>query len=116
MPNHDAELFLKHMDKIKLAFDSYVEWELNGGKELLLGANRLTNRQLFWIALARSRYRKRSDLSNDFWFGADDYYDLNTFDSIKETFGCKAKSNLTTRVDPCSKNYNPVHRLKIFDD
>ena len=97
------------MDEIKLAFDSYVDWESSGGKELLLGANRLTNRQLFWLAFARSRYVKRSKLPDQFHVLKDEF-DLNSFDSIKETFNCKEKNNLVTVSDSCSENYLLMNR------
>ena len=89
-------MFLKQIDGIQLAFDSYVDWELKGGKELLLGANRLTNRQLFWLAFARSRFVKRTNRPDQFIVGSNDY-DINSFDSIKETFNCKEKSDLSIK-------------------
>ena len=108
------ERFLKQIDEIKLAYDSYVEWELKGGKELLLGANRLTNRQLFWIAFARARYRKELFSHYKFFYDGNEY-DLNTFDTIKEAFNCKEKTDLETTADSCSENYHPVHR-PVKDD
>lgn len=65
----DEKNFFDAIDIFKFAYDSYVEWESKGGVDLLLGANRLTNRQLFWMALARSRYQKQK---NDF-YGKSDY-------------------------------------------
>ena len=53
----------KDFDVVQFAYEHYVKWELNGGKDLLIGANRLTNRQLFWFALARSISTKRRDYS-----------------------------------------------------
>ena len=97
------------MDGIKLAFDSYVDWESKGGKELLLGANRLTNRQLFWFAIARSRYSKLTNRKGQLLFLAS-YYDINNLNSIKETFNCKVKLDTTAQVDSCSKNYYPINR------
>jgi hypothetical protein len=41
----------EHVNQI--AYENYVQWEESGGKELQIAANRLTNRQLFWVAVAR---------------------------------------------------------------
>jgi hypothetical protein len=52
----------------QFVYESYVEWENNGGKDLQIGANRLTNRQLFWMAFARTYYTKfheRGEISDD---------------------------------------------------
>lgn len=57
------------MELFKFAYDNYVEWESNGGVDLMLGGNRLTNRQLFWMALARSRYQKQKNA----FYGTSDY-------------------------------------------
>lgn len=42
-------------------------WEESGGQGLLIGANRLTNRQLYWVAVARKYYAKyQSIVPEDF--------------------------------------------------
>lgn len=98
----DPSNFYQAIDEFKFAYDNYVAWELKGGKDLSLGANKLTNRQLFWLALARSRYRKQkagvSGIDGDdyertfFWFkGKDD--PLEKFESFKEAFNCGATKN-----------------------
>jgi hypothetical protein len=45
-------------DEIQFSYENYVEWENSGRKDLQIGANRLSNRQLFWVAYARRYYRK----------------------------------------------------------
>lgn len=42
----------------QVSYENYVRWEREGGKDLLLGANRLTNDQLFWVATTRTHYVK----------------------------------------------------------
>jgi hypothetical protein len=48
-----TEVDLNTGDPDEIAYKAYVLWEESGGEELQLAANRLTNRQLFWIAVAR---------------------------------------------------------------
>lgn len=99
---YDAQNFYKAIEEFKFAYDHYVEWELNGGKDLLLGANRLTTHQLFWLALARSRYRKQKGVpgieGNDydrtfFWFKHKEE-PLETYESFKEAYHCSEKDRL----------------------
>jgi hypothetical protein len=55
-------------DTYQIAYEKYVRWEESGGKELQLAANRLTNRQLFWIAAARvasAKFHPRVPLTFD---------------------------------------------------
>lgn len=37
---------------VEIADRKYVEWEKNGGKELNLGAFKLTSRQMLWLSVA----------------------------------------------------------------
>lgn len=83
-------------EEFKFAYDNYVEWETKGGKDLLLGANRMTTRQLFWLALARSRYRKQkassgkqeSDYDQTFFWFKHHEAPLETYESFREAFHC----------------------------
>jgi hypothetical protein len=50
--NFDAD------DNIQIAYENYVQWETDDEKELQLGANLLTNRQLYWMATARRMFAK----------------------------------------------------------
>lgn len=45
-------------DEEQIAYEFYDDWLNSGGKELKLGANRLTDRQMFWVAVARVSYVK----------------------------------------------------------
>lgn len=42
----------------EISYDYYERWLKSGHKELQLGANYLTNQQLFWMALVRKFYVK----------------------------------------------------------
>jgi hypothetical protein len=37
----------------QIIYKSYVRWEESDKKDITLAANRLTNRQLYWVAYAR---------------------------------------------------------------
>ena len=41
-----------------LAYKNYVKWEESGGKDLQLPGCFLTNRQMFWVALANANFYK----------------------------------------------------------
>jgi len=41
-----------------MGHENFVRWERNGGRDLQLGANLLTNRQLYWMAVALVEYLK----------------------------------------------------------
>lgn len=101
MLQFDAQKFYDGIDEFKFAYDNYVEWESRGGKDLLLKGNRLTNKQLFWLALARSGYRKQKGVpgieGNDydrtfFWFKHKEK-PLETYESFKDAYHCSPKSN-----------------------
>lgn len=93
---HDAQKLHNSIGEFKFAYDNYVSWEENGGKDLLLGANRLSTRQLFWLALARSRYRKQkagggitgSDYDRTFFWFKNQYDPLEKLASFREAFHC----------------------------
>lgn len=69
----------------------------------MLGANRLTTGQLFWLALARSRYRKQkavpgiegSDYDRTFFWFKHKYEPLETYESFREAYHCKPKEEET---------------------
>ena len=48
----------KIVDSLELAYKNYVSWEESGGKDLQLPGFFLTNRQMFWVALAHKQYFK----------------------------------------------------------
>lgn len=52
-------------DDIQVAYEFYDDWLKSGGIELELGANRLTSRQLFWIAVTKVRFEKKQ--SSEGW-------------------------------------------------
>ena len=105
MLHFDALKFLHSIEEFKFAYDNYVQWESNGGKDLLLGANRLTTHQLFWLALARSRYRKQktifghnaegSDYERTFFFFKNKYEPLEKHESFIKAFHCIQKEDTT---------------------
>lgn len=47
---------------IRLADESYVKWEQNGGVDLPLSAFKLTNRQMFWLSVAH-RYATKYQIN-----------------------------------------------------
>jgi hypothetical protein len=55
-------------DELQIGYENYVEWENSLGKDLQVGANRLTNQQLYWFATARVFYTKFHNdiISEDF--------------------------------------------------
>lgn len=55
---NSTEINFDSNDNIQIAYESYIDWETKGGKELQLGANLLTNKQLFWMATARRMFGK----------------------------------------------------------
>lgn len=93
---YDPLPFLNAIDEFQFAYDHYAKFENSGGKDLLLGANRMTNRQLFWLALARSRYRKQkatagiegTDYDRTFFWFKNKLEPLETYDRFKEAFEC----------------------------
>lgn len=59
LQNSNLTLFTLGLENSEqLSFDYYSNWLSQGNKELQLGANRMTNQQLFWIALARKFFVK----------------------------------------------------------
>lgn len=95
LPLHDG------LEEFTYVYDKYLEWEAKGGKDLLLGANRLTTHQLFWLSLARSRYRKQKFVSGVdiganaydktfFWF-KNKWGPLEPYARFQEAFNCKPK-------------------------
>lgn len=86
------------MDPFDFAYENYVKWEDNGGKDLILGANRLTTRQLFWLALARSRYRKQkagvsgidgNDYERTFFWFKNKQDPLEMYEKFQDAYNCK---------------------------
>ena len=102
---------MDHTDEINLTFNSYAEWESKGGKELKIGANRLTNQQLFWVALARSRYVKlrgvpyEDNYKKTIFLYEEALYELNHFKSIKKSFKCsvEAENEFATMIGDLCK-------------
>lgn len=45
--------FVGLISNVDLAYKNYVNWEAMGGKDLNLGAFKLTNRQMFWLTRAQ---------------------------------------------------------------
>lgn len=45
-------------NNVEAGFENYVQWEAAGNKDLSLGANFLTNQQLYWLAVARKLFVK----------------------------------------------------------
>lgn len=64
---------------------------MSGGEELELGANRLTNRQLFWVAVARFEFIKEQIENlygkNTFWNNFHNY--ISAKKGFGEAFDCK---------------------------
>jgi hypothetical protein len=53
-----SEVIKSFENVAQIGYENYVQWENLGGKDLQHGANKLTNRQLFWVAYARRYYNK----------------------------------------------------------
>ena len=95
----DASNFYRVIDEFDFVYENYLDWEGKGGKDLILGANRLTPHQLFWLALARSRYRKQkagtgiegSDYDRTLFFFKNKYEPLDTYEKFQEAYNCKKK-------------------------
>lgn len=81
---------------MQVSYEFYDEWLNSGGIDLELGANRLTSRQLFWVAAARHFYAKVQPSkikSPDFFVFEDVRENLHQRFSknrgFRETFQCK---------------------------
>ena len=48
----------KYFESEKMAYNNYVNWEESGGKDVHLPGFFLTNRRIFWVALAHKKYYK----------------------------------------------------------
>ena len=97
----------KSINSNNLAYNNYVNWEKSGGKDFQLPGFFLTNRQMFWVALAHKKYYKfhshnNKDISRShFQF---QYFHLS-FKNIKhfrESFNC---SNMTADENKMYKDF-----------
>lgn len=80
-------------DSEQLAYEFYKDW-LVEKKDMDLGANRLIDRQLFWVATARTEYRKHQLDSDKNSLRYINYH--NFFSSKKgfaEAFECENKTS-----------------------
>jgi hypothetical protein len=91
---------------IQLAYKNFVEWENSGGKDLQLGSNRLTNRQLYWVAYARTDYHKYHDeiVPKDFLPQRrliQKYFHvwMKHFSGFQEAFNCSMTKNDQEKYD-----------------
>lgn len=64
-----------------LADETYVKWLKNGGYELNLGAFKLTNRQMYWLARAHRQSSKTAYNPRPF--------EYNLFGNFDDAFNCK---------------------------
>lgn len=76
-----------------LAYENYVNWENSGGKELKLPGFFLTNRQMYWVALAHTTYFKFHSHSAEYKMKYDylfQYYQLQFKNNhyFREDFNC----------------------------
>lgn len=93
----DALGLQEALNEFDFAYDNYLKWEHEGNKDLLLGANRLTTHQLFWLAMARARYRKQkatpgiegNDYDRTFFWFKSQRGPLEDFERFKEAYHCK---------------------------
>ena len=76
-------------DSLELAYKNYVNWEEPGGKDLQLPGFFLTNRQMFWVALAHKQYFKFHSHNKE----------NTTFDSVLQHFHLMYKNNNHFRDD-----------------
>lgn len=93
--------FLKSGDQ--LAYDNYVRWEESGGKELQLSGNRLTNRQLFWVARARFHSVKFHPDATGTDTSLLEQYErffciIKTEDRFQEAFKCKTTNESSSEI------------------
>lgn len=86
---------LIELDDFDFAFKNYQDWFAKNGNELLIGANRLTPPQLFWLSLARSRYYKgkygESGYGKTDFFYSNGHRTLDSYDGFREVYHCKKK-------------------------
>lgn len=88
-----------------------MRWENEGGKDLQLGANRLTNKQLFWIAITRSRYVKHHPgVPANFRFSQrlqSDYLHVLTksYKGFQQAFNCSMTKEENDKLDEYSKKW-----------
>lgn len=81
------------MDPFQMGYENYLRWEKNGGQELLIGANRLSNHQLYWVALVRRLYLKINPLIaniESFQFYVKTVFDFYDFKNLNSIFKLQA--------------------------
>jgi len=90
--NYYIEDFIT-LDDFDFAFQNYEEWQNNSDQELLIGANRLTPPQLFWLSLARSRYYKGKYGAGGYgktdFFYSNNFRTLDSYDGFRRVYNCK---------------------------
>lgn len=101
-------------DNIQIAYESYVDWEAKGGRELQLGANLLTNKQLFWLATARrmfGKYHPKAPVSLDSINRLQDKY-LHVFlkskKGFQEAFECAMTKDEEKIFHDYENNFNKL--------
>lgn len=87
---------LIQLDDFDFAFKNYEEWYASGGKELVIGANRLVPPQLFWLSLARSRYYKgkygESGYGKTDFFYSNNFRTLDSYEGFRKAYHCERKT------------------------
>lgn len=85
---------------IDFAYESYSEW-LNAHEDLKLGANILSNKQLFWVARAVFEYRKLHRevpfavrILGNFFNGLNFEHDFRLSKNFQDAFGCQMETNV----------------------
>jgi hypothetical protein len=96
-------------ESVQIAYEHYVIW-LKHNKELRIGAHKLSNEQLFWVALAVCNYNKyHSTITND----------INSFQRLQIEFmhfDFKSRRGFQESFSCTMQNEEKVKFLDIFKD
>lgn len=84
--NYDVVESYDIFDPVQAAYEFYDDWIKSGGVDLHLGANRLTDRQLFWVAAAKVDFRKYHSQDQE-----DDHFNerFSSRPGFSDAFNCK---------------------------
>lgn len=103
-------------DPFQLGYENYLQWEELGGQDMQIGANRLSNRQMYWVAIARKYFAKfHSVIPDDFLpFNRlqNDYLHvwLKRKSGFQEAFDCEMRHDEEQKYDEYSRKWQLIHQ------
>lgn len=103
---------LAFLSPFKMADESYVRWESNGGTELQLPAFKLTNRQMFWVSAIHTQSQKFTKNptpgANDahIYVNQNANYAFKTYPNFREAFQCGLTSAELKQLEDFRDTYN----------